>query len=446
MNSRLSDSIRGLSDASVALDEDAPAAKMLDAAVERGAFRPDENEAIGYWFARYLTVRQELWSVINEVLSILGKPPVSIKRSADFKLFLPGYAAVCLLVRIDRLLLFRVAHHSVVQRKLNEAFPEYRIPRKQYTYIFSAFVDERNALALLDAMKFVRKNRERIFELRDDPDVGFIVKDLDHYESSLDPSKRNFFKLAFAYLSHKWRRRGVVTAANTLAAVMEGVGRTASNFYAATNKQVTPAIRTEIVQFLRPGDVLITRHAVALTNLFLPGFWPHAVLYVGNSAEREVAGIEIDAGRAARWTDDVCFLEARKDGVRLRPPDDSLHVDMFVALRPRFTATSIRRAIERAVIHEGKMYNFDFDFFNSDRLVCTELIYRAYDGLEEIRFPLQERAGRKTLSAEDLLDFSLDHGAFEPLAIFGVAGCEDAVAYGAKVRDLLVASYRAEDD
>ena len=86
--------------------------------------------------------------------------------------------------------------------------------------------------------------------------------------------------------------------------------------------------------------------------------------------------------------------------------------------------------------------NFDFDFFSSDRLVCTEVIYRAYDGLEDLRFPLQERAGRKTLSAEDLLDFALDDGAFVPVAIFGVEGCEDDIEYGERARAILLDSYR----
>ena len=103
---------------------------------------------------------------------------------------------------------------------------------------------------------------------------------------------------------------------------------------------------------------------------------------------------------------------------------------------------SIAQAIERAVLHEGKMYNFDFDFFNSDRVVCTEVIYRAYDGLEDLRIPLQERGGRKTLSAEDLLDFALETRAFTPVAIFGTKGCDSEIMYGEGVRDVLVASYR----
>jgi len=46
------------------------------------------------------------------------------------------------------------------------------------------------------------------------------------------------------------------------------------------------------------------------------------------------------------------------------------------------------------------------------------------------------------LSVEDLLDFSLHTGTFEPAAIFGVEGCKKEIVHGSEVRDILVASYR----
>ena len=440
---QLSDTVRGLTEAVAEIDRDAPSDSLLKTIIKRGAFRPDEDEAIGYWFARFLTIRESLWSLIDDVIVALDKPTAAISDETDFRYFLVGYAAVCLLVRIDRLMLFRIADHSIIQRKLNEPFPEYRIERKQYTNIFGAFVDEANALRLLDAMKFARKNRRTILRLKADPAVGFIVERLDEYESSLDPSKRNFLKLAWAFVSHKWRRRGVVSAENTLAGIAEGVGRTASEFYDAKNKRVTDDVRQAMPEILAPGDVVITRHATALTNLFLPGFWPHAALYIGTPSQRQAAGVSIDSNKEQLHEDGICFLEAKKDGVRLRPIEDTLAVDFFVVLRPMLGADSIGTAIDRALQHEGKMYNFDFDFFNSDRMVCTEVVYRAYDGIEDVRFPLTDRAGRKTLSAEDLLDFALNANAFEPVAIFGFEGCEESVLQGDAVRDVLVASYRA---
>jgi len=420
----LSDTMRSLIEAASQLQVDAPTESQLDEIVARGEFRPAEDEAIGFWFARFLSVRESLWAVIEDVQAELDR---QADRHDEMRFFLTGYAAACVLVRIDRLLLFEVAHHSIIQRKLNEAFPEYRIPRKQYTQIFSAFVDQKNVLALYDAMKFRRKHRRELILLGTDQTVGFLARRLNELDSSLDPSKRNYFKGAWRYVSHKWRRRGAVSAKNILASIMEGVGRVASEIVERKNKRVTDDVLDSIAGFLQPGDVIITRHAKALTNLFMPGFWPHAAFYVGQREQRDA---------------EKCVIEARKDGVLLRPLHDTLSVDAFVVIRPNLSPETISQAIERAFMHEGKMYNFDFDFFNSDRVVCTELVYRSYDGLDDLHIPLNEHAGRKVLSAEQLLDFALDTEAFTPVAIFGVEGCDEAVLYGETVRDALIASYR----
>ena len=436
---RLADTVEGLTDAAEALRRDAPDAASLRSITNRGEFRPAEDEAIGYWFARFLSVREALWPVIDDARDVLDGRPSA--KDADLPWFVVGYAAACILVGIDRKLLFDVAQHSIIQRKLNEPFPELRIPRKQYTRIFEAFVDEAGALALLEAMRFAKRHRHQLDALSNHPEIGEIAAQLPQLETALDPSKREYFRGLFAFISHKWRRRGVVTANNVLAGVSEGVGRVASEFYQSSNKKVTDAVRDEIGAFLQPGDVLVTRHAVALTNLFMPGFWPHAALYIGDSGQRDALGVDIAEDKLALWRNGICTLEALKDGVRLRPLTETLNVDYFVVLRPQVSSDVVSKAISRAVAHEGKPYNFDFDFFSSDRLVCTEVIYRAYDGIGGIEFPLTERAGRKTLSAEDLLDFARNSDLFKPVAIFGTDGCDERIAYDGAVEPLLRASY-----
>jgi hypothetical protein len=415
----LADTVQGLIEAASLLKGDAPTSLELQQIIERGEFRPAEDEAVGYWFARFLTIRESLWSVIDDVRTRLAGTKSSTDQ--EHRYFIVGYASVCVLVGIDRLMLFDVAKHSIIQRKFNEPFPELRIPRKQFTRVFEAFIQERNALTLLDVMKFAKKNRHKLMAFSEDPDVGVIARQLPRLRKVLDPSFWEYLRGAWAFVSHKWRRRGVVTVNRSLAGVMEGVGRAASDLYKADDKLVTDDIRNAIGEFLEPGDVIVSRHAVALTNLFIPGFWPHAAFYVGTPEQRNALGVSVPDDKRALWTGQVCTLEALKDGVRLRPLSSTLS--------------------ERGVVHEGKMYNFDFDFFSSDRLVCTEVVYRSYDGLDGIQFPLTERAGRKTLSAEDLLDFALYADVFEPVAIFGVEGCDKGIVFGDQVRPLLMASY-----
>ena len=138
------------------------------------------------------------------------------------------------------------------------------------------------------------------------------------------------------------------------------------------------------------------------------------------------------------------MLEARKDGVCFRELDDTLAVDAVAVIRPKLDRRDIARALERVITHEGKLYNFDFDFFSADRLVCTEVIYRAYDNVGALKFDLKQRAGRLTFSAEDLLDMAVDDRGFEALAMFGCEGCRDTLVTGPQARTVLAASYRQQ--
>ena len=93
-----------------------------------------------------------------------------------------------------------------------------------------------------------------------------------------------------------------------MAAVLEGVGRTASEIADLKNKSVTDDVRASIAAFLQPGDVIITRHAKALTNLFIPGFWPHSALYIGTREQAMDSEIDISASVDSLWKGDICAI------------------------------------------------------------------------------------------------------------------------------------------
>ena len=117
----------------------------------------------------------------------------------------------------------------------------------------------------------------------------------------------------------------------------------------------------------------------------------------------------------------------------------------FQALQNFFDAPQdLARALERALEHEGKLFDFSFDFRRSDRLACTELVYRAYHGVGGLSLEPQRRAGRVTVSSEQILDLALDGRGFRPIAVFGAPGCRWRVATGDDARTVLEASYRRE--
>lgn len=185
---------------------------------------------------------------------------------------------------------------------------------------------------------------------------------------------------------------------------------------------------------LRPGDVLLSRKNWYLSNIGLPGFWPHAILYVGSNEEvasdldgdadvrewvRSRSGRDLtfseylaeryplawrQRGLSSSRSAFLSVIEAVSEGVI----QNSLHQavgDSVVALRPRLPKSGKARAIDRAFSFLELPYDFDFDFATDHALVCTEVVWRCYrsegrwPGLD---LPTVSVAGRLTLPANEI--------------------------------------------
>jgi hypothetical protein len=143
----------------------------------------------------------------------------------------------------------------------------------------------------------------------------------------------------------------------------------------------------------------------------MPGYWAHAALYVGTINDLVRLGLDRDPRVKAQWKHyaardrqghEHLILEAVPEGVRITTLEHCIGVaDAAAVLRPRVNEDQAREAIARAFSHLGKSYDFDFDFFSSDKLVCTELVYRCYDG--SVQFPLVDVMGRRTLPPTELV-------------------------------------------
>jgi hypothetical protein len=304
---------------------------------------------------------------------------------------------------------------------LNEAEPRFGIQRKQFTHIYKSVTSPRNAMRIRHVRQMAERLRPEIPALERDPIMEPVIYILRECESSVHRRKRDFALARLRYRWHSLRRRRASAVQQALFALLEFGGRIVADIrYPHERDRVNDTIRAEIEAALEPGDVIVSRHDDALSNLFLPGYWPHCSLHLGRAAQRQKLSIDLDAERARRLVDPLCVLEARKDGVLFRPLNDTLSVDSVLVLRPEVDAPTIGKAISRAVVHEGKLYDFEFDFFRSDRLVCTGVVYRAYHGLGGIEFQLSERAGRPTLAAEDVVALGLKRRGFRPVVLYGI--------------------------
>jgi hypothetical protein len=149
----------------------------------------------------------------------------------------------------------------------------------------------------------------------------------------------------------------------------------------------------------------------------MPGYWAHAALYVGTVEDLVALGLDEDPRVKPHWKEftqrdeeghEHVILEAVPAGVRITTMEHCLGVaDSAAILRPRLSKAQIKEAIAVAFSHLGKPYDFEFDFFSTDKLVCTELVYRAYDSY--LNFPLVDVMGRRTLPPTELLRYYADN-------------------------------------
>lgn len=194
---------------------------------------------------------------------------------------------------------------------------------------------------------------------------------------------------------------------------------------------ISPAQVESLRARMLPGDVMLQRREWYLSNVGLPGFWSHAAIYVGTPEERraffdveEVRRLVVSRGepsgdlerllersfpaaRAAQLLPPEHgqaqrVIEAISEGVVFTTIEHSLAADSVVVLRPRLPRSAIALALERAWGYAGRPYDFDFDFQTDSALVCTELVYKAFEpsaAAPGLRLALEEIVGRTAIPA-----------------------------------------------
>ena len=395
--------------------------ECVEVATRRGYFLPDEEELIRSRYSQYWGLRAALMETVGELGALAGRGQVEWRDRQP--VFATAFAAACVLTRADRFLVELAADRPAVWKKLDEADLRSGIPRKSFTQVYKSISHPVNSRRFLIAADFYLKHRAEISRLAADRVVGRVVELLLAEESQIERRRRAAVKRVFAYRWFSFLRRHRSAWKKVMFGLFEVSGRTVAELRqpgikpSGAPKRVNGELREAALDQVRPGDVFVTRHDDALSNLFLPGFWPHAALYLGTSDELGRAGIEAPPGDVGgAW-----FLESKKDGVRLRRAEETLHVDAFVVLRPPLEAADLARAITRAACHLGKPYDFLFDFRTADRMVCTEVIYRGFHGAGPLRFRLKEVGGRLCLPAEEFIDQALECG-FQIAATCGLSG------------------------
>lgn len=394
------------------------------AAEARGYYNPIEDERLRDVYARYLAIRVTLW----EVVQALPDPAKQVQRDpenaseADWQGFSIAFCAAELIVRTGEYLIDLARHRPIIWRKLDEADQRYTLPRKSFTRLYRQLTSAFRMRGFYRACDVFDRHRERVMQVAP-PEIANILLTLNLPTASRGDHLRRYRR----FVRHSVKRRHISAGKNIIFSVFEMMGSDIADLKipfvkpARAPKRVTPDVIATLREKLQPGDVFVTRHDDAMSNVFLPGFWPHSALWLG--------------------AEDADILEAKKDGVLLRDLEETLQVDAFTVIRPKLDPTQIETALTRGRSHAGKQYDFIFDFRTTDRLVCTEVIYRTYHGIGGIDFSLIQQAGRHCLSAEELLNQGVGNDWFEVVALYGISGND--LIFGDAAKAKLKASFQS---
>jgi len=124
-----------------------------------------------------------------------------------------------------------------------------------------------------------------------------------------------------------------------------------------SRKKITAKDFEACLELMQPGDILLTRTRGELTNLFIPGEWPHAAIVVS----------------------DGLIVEAVERGVVSTKPFDFFRKRDFVKLiRPEVGEIGRKTAALKASLLVGRSYDYNFHSENEE-YYCSELVNTVYN-------------------------------------------------------------------
>ena len=382
---------------------------------EGSFYSQEDNDAIHQELLTYLNLRTAL---LRTVWTYRGAHDDVKEGQTETRAFLLAYASAATLFEKAVAIVDTFADDEQTQRKLNEGDLAWGISDNTYNRLLASLSNAEVVSQLQEAAsRFDRLHETQAYG--SGPPWDELAEAALHARPAIQEAAGRIgdYKLNLALREVRSYVNDPLYQAQSLVSTWIGDFRLKDR--PRHRGLIGPHQVEELREKLQPGDILIERRNWFLSNAFLPGFWPHAALYLGDQEALEGLGVTDDARVVSHWDEFLgrdalghpyAVLEAISEGVVFTTLEHSVgEADAVAVLRPRLTKAQIREAIARAFSHHDKPYDFEFDFFSTDRLVCSEVVYRAYDGMLEL--PLKNIMGRLTLPVDTFVEVYASSGS-----------------------------------
>lgn len=177
----------------------------------------------------------------------------------------------------------------------------------------------------------------------------------------------------------------------------------------------------DIKNTLKPGDVLWdkTRSKLSGVIISISGFWNHNAIYIGSESQLKELGIwnhprvrpfqsRIRSGKH--------IIESLAMGVVLNTVEHFMNIDdLAIGRRKNITKQKRIEVVLESLSHFGKAYDYNLDAVTAESIICSELIYIAYSG---VNFELTRMAGHWTFTPDLAAKQTLAGGDFKIVGMY----------------------------
>ncbi len=377
---------------------------------------PDQKEKLIQLWASYLDHQVELSKLVDDY-KYFYQINYLVDKELHSKAFLVGYTAFVTSYARGVQFIDYTFDKKLFETLFNDSYPEYGIPKNTYDRL------KLNVLHINDVVRLTAGYSNLHFLYSEYEKLGFTNQYTDvfeHIEKDYALSTKNLKDKSVKQFAKNTIDIFKKTTYTVWFPIQKNVANALGNTRVTVRHEnfITEAQIVKMKKSMEPGDIMIQRRNWYTSNVGIPGFWPHAALYLGNLEElkeyfndpsvieyiksqgfNDLTGILSKTNEKFYdqfKTGEVDVIEAIAEGVVLQPLTKSAKADYVGVLRPRLSKLEKFKSILSAASHFGKPYDYNFNFITDSELVCSELVYKSFKS--KINITLFPYLGKEIIS------------------------------------------------
>ena len=388
-------------------------------------FTNKQHDQIEKLYFRYTLCTKSLLDIVNAYRDFAGQSKYNNET------FFLGYCAALTLYKYSAELIIHTSSNPILTEKLNEEYPRSNIKSNSLNDIINKMTspDYINNLDITNEFfhREITKNNKKKYDSSNQTKKELITftttlsNEYDNYKITV-LNKFTLLPLAAAEIMQvNVIENTVNTMIKTAGGQLKAIQEFIFTLWGDIRMPLIDGIKFSKKQtktfknLLKPGDIILTYSSGYLSNIFLPGYFKHVLVYTGYqdyNKNKYLSSVKLRPEQEKLVSNENNIIESVSEGVITNNIEKYLdgYADRLLIFRPNLNDNEIAYVMERIHSYLGISYDFDFDLSNGEKQTCSELVYRSYNGIGSIDIELEEIYGTTTLSSEHLLRYFINDG------------------------------------